>query len=356
VLIRRTPRFFPDPAVNVDLFVRRGIQPSEEGGSGGVDADFRSRGPTGVESVHIDGETNPPLQAGTYFIGLAYSTTGVHVDGVVLATVETPAVSIHPGGTVLSTGSPLVDRIAANAIVSVFGLGFVPDGVAADFPELDEAGTITTKLADTCLEIDGRRAAMLAVRPTQINAQAAAQLGLGPVTVVVIRGCGTAQEQRSQPVNATVADVAPAFFNFLNHQDGSNPIAAVHGGGPALAGEPGLIAGAVFTPAEPGEYISLFATGFGPTEPALEAGEIPLTALPDQSGQAALTLAWGLTIGDLPVPPEDVFYVGVAPCCAGLYQLVFRVPANAPDGNLRVIFTVGGISTPEGPYVTVRRP
>jgi uncharacterized protein (TIGR03437 family) len=46
----------------------------------------------------------------------------------------------------------------------------------------------------------------------------------------------------------------------------------------------------------------------------------------------------------------------VAPCCAGLYQLVFPVSANAPDGNLRVIFTVGGISTPEGPYVTVRRP
>jgi uncharacterized protein (TIGR03437 family) len=78
--------------------------------------------------------------------------------------------------------------------------------------------------------------------------------------------------------------------------------------------------------------------------------------LPDQSGQAALTLAWSLTIGDIPVPPEDVFYVGVAPCCAGLYQLVFPVSANAPDGNLRVIFTVGGISTPEGPYVTVRRP
>jgi uncharacterized protein (TIGR03437 family) len=60
-------------------------------------------------------------------------------------------------------------------------------------------------------------------------------------------------------------------------------------------------------------------------------------------------------IGDIAVPPEDVPYVGISPCCAGLYQLVFKIPSNAPDGNLPVSFTVGGVSTPHGPYVTVKR-
>lgn len=344
----------PNPGVNVDLYVRRGMEPAAGSGAGGVDADFRSRGPTGAESIRIDRQTNPPLEPGAYFIGLAVPATNVDVDGIIQATVETP-VSINAGGAVLSTGLPLVHRIAANAIVSVFGRGFVADGVAADHAELDNNGRITTSLAGTCLEIDGRRAPMLAVRPTQVNAQAPDQLGLGGVSVVMIKGCGTPQEQRSPAVTAAAAAVAPAFFNFTNNADGSNPIAAVHADG-ALIGEPGLIPGGAFTPAEPGAFISLFGTGFGPTNPPLEAGEIPLTALPGENGQSRLTLAWSLRIGDIPVPREDVPYAGVSPCCAGLYQLVFRVPSNAPDGNLRVLFTVGGVSTPEGPYVTVKRP
>jgi uncharacterized protein (TIGR03437 family) len=344
----------PRVEVNLDLFVRRAVEPAAGTGAGGVDADFRSRGPAGLESVRIDAETTPPLQPGPYFVALAVPSTDIDVDGVVVAAIQT-ALSVNPGGAVLATGTPLVNRIAANAIVSVFGQGFVEDAVAADHPDLDENGRITTNLAGTCLEIDGRRAAMLAVRPGQINAQAPDQLGLGAVSIVVIRGCGTPQEQRSQTVNAAVAEVAPSFFHFTNNEEGDNPIAAVHAGGPALVGEPGLLPSVEFTPAVPGEFISLFGTGFGPTDPALESGEIPASALPAQNGQSRLALPWSLLIGDIPVAPEDVPYAGVAPCCAGLYQLVFKVPPNAPDGNLRVVFTVAGVSTAAGPYITVRR-
>ena len=122
--------------------------------------------------------------------------------------------------------------------------------------------------------------------------------------------------------------LTPAFFvkNFLD-AGGKNPIAALHGGGPEEVGDPNEVSGA--TPADRGEFISLFATGFGPTDPV------------------------SVTIGGLPVPDQDVLYAGVAPCCAGLYQLVVKVPDNAPDGNLAVVATVGGVSTPDGPYVTV---
>ena len=33
------------------------------------------------------------------------------------------------------------------------------------------------------------------------------------------------------------------------------------------------------------------------------------------------------------MPPEDIVYAGIARCCAGLYQLVFRVPPNVRDGD-----------------------
>jgi uncharacterized protein (TIGR03437 family) len=115
-----------------------------------------------------------------------------------------------------------------------------------------------------------------------------------------------------------------------------------------------LIPGATFAEAEPGGIVSLFGTAFGNTQPALVAGAIPGLTVPD--GVARVTQPFSVTVGGIAVPPEDIFYVGAAPCCAGLDQLVIRVPANAPSGNLAVRLTIGGVSSPEGPYITVKRP
>ena len=55
------------------------------------------------------------------------------------------------------------------------------------------------------------------------------------------------------------------------------------------------------------------------------------------------------------LPAADVLYAGAAPCCAGLQQFVVRIPENAGEGNLPVRATVGGVETPAGPYITVKR-
>ena len=59
-----------------------------------------------------------------------------------------------------------------------------------------------------------------------------------------------------------------------------------------------------------------------------------------------------MTLEGLP----DVFYAGIAPCCAGLYQIVVRVPDGLPDGNHEVTAMVDGVSTPAGPYIPVKSP
>ena len=256
-----------------------------------------------------------------------------------------PPPSISAGGVVLATGTPAVNRISPNAIISVFGQSFA--GTQTLNPVIDADGGIAVNLAATCLEIGGKRAPLFFVSPTQINAQVPHDLAPGEAALTVTRGCGTTNEQRSAAASATVAAVSPAFFNLVNNADGRNPLVALHGEGPALIGAPGLLPGAQFTPAAPGEVVTLYGTGFGPTEPAIAAGRIPGAA-------ANLTNAVAFTVGGIAVPPEDVPYAGASPCCAGLYQFTVRLPADVPDGDATVTATVQGVSTPQGPFLTVR--
>ncbi len=262
-----------------------------------------------------------------------------------LTPVSTPRISA--GGVVPATGTPLVSRISPNAIISVFGHEFA--GTRTLNPVIDADGGIAVNLAATCLQIGGKRAPLFVVTPGQINAQVPHDLAPGEAALTVTRGCGTANEQRSAAASATVAAVSPAFFNLVNNADGRNPLVALHGGGPDLIGAPGLLPGAEFTPAAPGEVVTLYGTGFGPTEPAIAAGRIPGAA-------ANLTNAVAFAVGGIAVPAQDVLYAGASPCCAGLYQFTVRLPADVPDGDATVTATVQGVSTPEGPYLTVRRP
>ena len=256
-----------------------------------------------------------------------------------------PPPAVFAGGIVLASGFPIVRSISPNAIVSVFGQHFMPQG-RTDGAALDAAGRVAVNRGSFCLEIGGKRAPLFYVHPTQINAQAPHDLPAGQATVTAVRGCGTALERRSEAASVTVAAVSPAFFNIGSDRDGRNPLAAQHGGGTAPIGSPDL--GAGFTPAAPGEIVTLYGTGFGPTEPAFDAGRIP---------GAASNLAYPISIlvGGMAVPAADVLYAGMAGCCAGLYQFVLRLPDGLPDGDAAVTATVQDVSTPQGPFLTVRR-
>ena len=263
-----------------------------------------------------------------------------------------PAPSISSGGVVLGTLRPAVTTGAPNAIATVFGTEFAPAGTAASTEQLDDAGKVPAVLAETCVEVGGRRAPLFFVVPGQINFQIPDQAGMGPEAVTVIRGCGTADERRSADESFNMAAAQPAFF--LLNPTASLAVAALHGGGPSFVGPADLFPG-VTTPAAPGEVISLYGTGFGATDPPLTAGQIPVRAYPD----APLTRLPASTdvrvaFGGIEVAPTDISYIGGAPCCAGLYQLTVKVPDSAPNGELPVTLTINGVASPEGPFVAVQ--
>ncbi len=298
-------------------------------------------------------EIRDPKAGTLYFTLQAYTDfSGVSLDVQLYAAGEIPP-TISSGGVTLATQTPTIRQISPGAVITVYGSDFAEAGTSALAPVLDGSGKVSTVLANTCLEINGERSPLFAVLPTQINAQVSDMVAPGTGNVVVVRGCGTANERRGEPVAVGIGDVSPGFFNFINKTSGINPLAALHGGGPGLVGEPGMISGAETTPAAEGEYISLFGTGFGATDPPLAAGEIPAQRYPNRYGQAGLVHPVTFSLGGVPVPSSNIYYAGSAPCCAGLQQFVIRVPEQTPSGNQGVMATVNGVSTPSGPYVEV---
>ena len=118
---------------------------------------------------------------------------------------------------------------------------------------------------------------------------------------------------------------------------------AVTGG---YIGAPGLISGATFTPAKSGDYLTLFATGFGATNPAFAPGVLP-------TGTPQVTAPFSITFGGVTLVQSHILYVGLSQF-AGLYQVDIQVPAGVPDGNQPLVITVGGVASPANAFITVQ--
>ena len=101
-----------------------------------------------------------------------------------------------------------------------------------------------------------------------------------------------------------------------------------------------LYAGAS-TPAAPGETITIFGTGFGPTSPAFTNGAIVAAPL-------AVVTAPTVTIGSA---AATVVYAGLV--SAGVYQLDVVVPPGAAAGNAAIVAQVGGFSSSSTAIVTL---
>ncbi len=91
------------PNADVDLYVRRGADVGLSEGE--VIADYFAEGTTGNETITISRTSQPPLEAGTYFIALGNYARNVQVTGAVTATVErAPAAPATGQGRALSLG------------------------------------------------------------------------------------------------------------------------------------------------------------------------------------------------------------------------------------------------------------
>ncbi len=257
---------------------------------------------------------------------------------------------INSGGVVGGGASvPPVAALSPNAVASIYGSAFAPDGTnAVVVPDRLIDGVVPTKVDGVCVLVGALPAPILVLTPTQIDFQVPQISTSGTVAVQVVTGCGTAQELRSDAVIVPVQSASPEFFYFVHNANGQNPIAGMNYATGVFVGSQGLVAGSTFAPAKPGDTLTLYATGLGVTNPAYAAG-----VLPDKEGP--ITGEASVSFGGVNLAAADVKYIGVSPSKPGVYEVRIHVPDATLDGNQPVKITVNGFVSPGGGYITVKR-
>ena len=171
--------------------------------------------------------------------------------------------------------------------------------------------------------INGQPAYLSYISPVQINLVTSTELPTsGTVNIVVSNNTLT-----SASVAATAQILAPGLF--LNGTNGAY-VAALHSNNTVVG--PASIANA--TPAVPGETIVMFGTGFGATNPAAVSGGVVTSPAP-------LSLQPAILFGNL---PARVSFGGLI--ATGVYQFNVVVPTGLPDGDVPVVASTGGYSSP----------
>lgn len=316
-------------------------------------------------AVTTGSATRDPGQAVTDSSGLARTTItfGATVGEVIVtaavtgiapvafrltATAAVPIPRVSPGGVVgAGLSTPLVRALSTNGILTVFGENFAAAGTFRQVAPADlQNGRVPSQFAGVCVLVGGVAAPIFTVLPTQITFQAPALAAAGSTEVIVVSGCGTAQELRSNAETLPVQTAAPEFFYFLQGSGGKSPIAAVNAVTGRYVGQPGLIAGAEFLPAKAGDILTLYFTGGGRTDPAFAPGEFP-----DRT--AAVAGGVELTVGGVKLAAEDVLYVGLTPFSPGLYQANIRIPEGVPNGDQSVTLAIAGVASPPAGFVAI---
>jgi uncharacterized protein (TIGR03437 family) len=201
-------------------------------------------------------------------------------------------------------------------------------------PDDFSGNAFPTSLDGVSVKIGGKAAFVRTVSTNQINFQVPDGIGTGSVPVTVTNSLGT-----SNVALATIDNYAPAFF-----------IGTVAGGRNYVAATEAVANGVIYIgpasasgvrPAKPGEILTLWGTGFGPTTPLVPAGSIFNSASPlDDSIQILIDGT-----------PAALRFAGISG--AGLYQFNIVVPSLTP-GDHKLTAIIGGAQTADGIWLATQ--
>lgn len=225
--------------------------------------------------------------------------------------------------------SSVQPNIQAGSWVAVYGSNLA--STTADWSGQITNGKLPRSIGGVSVTVGGKPAFIYAVSPNQINLQAP-DVAPGDVAVVV-----TNQGADSPPFKVHLGGAAPAFF-----QLGANKYAvATHYRDNALIANPTLDTG--FVGAKAGDIVTLWASGFGSTNPVQPSGVLT---------NSTPTVAQTVTVNVGGIAAEVIGAV-LSPGFAGLYQVAIRLPGGVPTGDVLIKASVAGFSTPDNVYLFI---
>jgi acid phosphatase type 7 len=257
-----------------------------------------------LETVGSTAQTAISVQAFHYLRvdvdGQALTLSAIGLDGGEIDQVTLGAASQIAIHSVLSKGD-YTPMVAPGSLVAISGQNLAPaNAVSSGYP-------LPTGLSGVSLKAAGRSVPLVSVSPTQIHAQIPYGVS-GLVALEVSTPTGFASTA------ITVSAVAPSLLEIVSQR--------------------GLITGA--NPARPGGGVSLYLTGLGEVQGAIEAGH----AAPSASNPAVSPVeVW---LGDMCLEPR---FAGMAQGHAGVYRVDVAIPRDVPDGVYAIRVVVGGVSS-----------
>jgi uncharacterized protein (TIGR03437 family) len=234
----------------------------------------------------------------------------------------------YSAASIVNAATQTVETLAPNTIGTIYGTNLSWTTHAITTGDLND-GTLPTSLEGVSVYVNGILSSLYFVSPGQINF-------LIPYDIVTSSGVVyvTRQGVAGPGVTIPLANTSPGFFewngNFVlaEHADGS----VITASDPALAGE----------------IVVLYAGGLGRTSPDVPSGYIVSVAtsiLYESELQILLN-------GD-PCPASSIYYAGLAPGYAGLYQINLLLPDIVPpDPAIQMV--IGTQSSPGSVLLYVR--
>jgi uncharacterized protein (TIGR03437 family) len=245
-----------------------------------------------------------------------------------------PDMPCYSEDRIVNIASGIPGAIAPNTLASIYGTrlsylerGLVPLDVGA-------GGKLPTVLPGTGVHVwvGSIEAPIFYVSATQVNFLVPGNLSPTTVDVRVFHdGMG------GPAVPMKLRDAAPALF-MLDPQS----VIASHLDFSLVTAD---------APARPGDWVILWATGLGKSEDGLADYD----AIPIKAAVIVRQSEFRVLLNGTAVPPERIAYVGLAPLCAGLYQINLLLPSDAdPDPEVRI--ALGAEISPPGTRLHLRPP
>jgi uncharacterized protein (TIGR03437 family) len=262
---------------------------------------------------------------GNGFLG----TDGLEADYYVTAYfVGSPNLTTGPAIAEVANAESGIPIIAPNTWIVINGANLARDSRFWQLTDL-LTGHLPTQLDGVSVTVNGKSAYVYEISPSQLIVLTPPDAISGLVSVAV-----TNNGSASAPFNAQAASISPSLFV----ASGGQYVVST----PSFAGVLGLLTlvPGFATPVHPGQVVSLFGDGFGPTSTPVVSGSL------FQFG--SLSPKPAIAIGGVAATVQSAGLV--AP---GVYQFNVAIPSGLANGDQPIVATFDGQSTQPGTLITI---